>query len=218
MPGGGAGLAGVPLFRNHRGHRGAQRGKVPESQIVNSSQKKRGFFKKAVAFGVGVLAAFNLYTAKPAHAGGISGFYHGQLRNGTNIVIRNGQAYTQDGKYLGFVTPNGSINPIHGLTDTEMEKKLHDPRSRFFFKSGIITPQQEQPSQTPKRPVFNYSTAKEYIDEANKAYKAHDYKRIILLSEEALKRIQQGTLKATEREKSYINHFRIGGYDLINRH
>lgn len=67
------------------------------------------------------------------------------------------------------------------------------------------------------RKLGRYKTAKEYIDAGDIAYKQKKYSQVISLSEEAQRRIDEGTLSATDYEYRVIKRIGVIGRDLLNR-
>lgn len=129
-------------------------------------------------------------------------------RNMTMITIgdqKNTMKYNpRTGK---FYPSNFEFDPITG------EELISKDPSEIEPNVNTI----EVPEKKSDNPAYVFGTARQYIDEAIKAYEKKDYQKIIDLSEEALIRIQQGTLKATEQEIVYIEHYRAVGIDLLSR-
>ncbi len=114
------------------------------------------------------------------------------------ISIGNGLSITQDGKLT---------NSIGGVSI--------DNKGNSYVNVNPNPPQQNQniDELIRQHPRYNYSSAQKYIDEANAAYKKNDYQSIILLSEEALSRIQKKEIEATPKEVETIKHGKsVGEY------
>jgi len=78
----------------------------------------------------------------------------------------------------------------------------------------------EQPQHQPKHNIphksYHFKTAKEYLDAAKRSFKREDYKKALSITEEALRRIKAGTLKASKKTKQKLNEYRVTGYKLLN--
>jgi len=160
-----------------------QRIRLTEKEI-NNNPEKHGFFKKAVALGVGILAALNMYTAKPATAGN----YQANLNDGTPIIIKGSHAWSHDGKYLGVIQ-GGRVIPVPGASDPEAVKKI-DPRTSYFHIKNSFDPQQEQPSQTPEE-LYNSLKQRAYAFEKQGDYK-HAIETMLEISPDALRYHKSG--------------------------
>jgi hypothetical protein len=74
-----------------------------------------------------------------------------------------------------------------------------------------------QPKHNIPNKSYHFKTAKEYIDAANKSFKRKDYKRALSITEEALRRIRSGTLKASVKTKQKLNEYRSYGYKFMDK-
>jgi hypothetical protein len=109
---------------------------------------------------------------------------------------------------------NGQQTIIHG------DMSINHQNGEITVLPGYHQPNYDGKTQIYKsetKPIFNYKTAKQYIDEANIAYKKHDYQKIIYLFEEALDKINQGKIKATPDEVSKIKHYKGAGIELVEK-
>lgn len=75
----------------------------------------------------------------------------------------------------------------------------------------------EQPQPKPAIPRKNYKfkTAEAYIDAANKAFIHEDYISFLSFTEDALRRINAGTLKASRKSKQKLDKYKAVGYGLL---
>jgi hypothetical protein len=71
---------------------------------------------------------------------------------------------------------------------------------------------QPQPKHNIPNKSYRFKSANEYIDAANKSSKRKDYKKALSITEEALRRIRSGTLKASKKTKQKLNEYRASGY------
>ncbi len=62
---------------------------------------------------------------------------------------------------------------------------------------------------------YNYKTAKQYITAAKKAFIFDDYMEFMKITEDAVRRIKSGTLKASRKEKVRLEKYKAFGYGLL---
>jgi hypothetical protein len=84
-------------------------------------------------------------------------------------------------------------------------------------KPAITPKKHPQPQPKPAFPRKSYSlnTAGAYIHAAKKAFIRDDYREFLALTEDALRRISSGTLKASRKEKQKLVAFKAFGYGLL---
>lgn len=80
-----------------------------------------------------------------------------------------------------------------------------------------VTPIKGQP---PYRPVishkaYKFKTAGAYMNAAKIAFVNDEYREFIAISEDALRRIDSGTLVASEKTKLILNKYKTFGYSLL---
>jgi hypothetical protein len=75
----------------------------------------------------------------------------------------------------------------------------------------------DQPRSKPEIPhkYYHFKTVRAYISAANKAFIQDDYREFISVTEDALRRINAGTLKASGKTKLKLAKFREFGYGLL---
>ena len=82
-----------------------------------------------------------------------------------------------------------------------------------------VTQLKEQPQAKPKPTIpqksYNFKTAKGYITAAKKAFAKDDYVELISITEDALRRISAGTLKASKVSKQKLVKYKVAGYRLL---
>jgi hypothetical protein len=76
---------------------------------------------------------------------------------------------------------------------------------------------QAQPKPTTPHKRYKFRTAGEYITAAKKAFNQDDYKEFLSITEEALRKINAGTLKASKAARQKLNKYKVVGYGLINK-
>jgi hypothetical protein len=75
---------------------------------------------------------------------------------------------------------------------------------------------QPQPKHNIPHRSYQFKTAREYLDAAKKSFKREDYQKALFITEDALRRIKIGTLKASKNIKQKLNEYRVSGYKLLN--
>ncbi len=75
----------------------------------------------------------------------------------------------------------------------------------------------EQPQTKPVIPQksYYYKTVKAYITAAKKAFTKDDYIEFLSITEDALRRISAGTLKASKKSKQKLANYKVFGYGLL---
>jgi hypothetical protein len=77
--------------------------------------------------------------------------------------------------------------------------------------------EQSQPKPTVPRKSYYFKTAREYISAAKKAFTRDDYTEFISITEDALRRINAGTLKASKSTKQKLAKYKVFGYGLLEK-
>ena len=77
----------------------------------------------------------------------------------------------------------------------------------------------EQPRPIPAVPrkEYNFKTARAYINAAKKAFVRDDYVEFIAIAEDALRRISEGTLKASRKSRQKLTNYKSFGYGLLEK-
>ncbi|MDO9307479.1 MAG: hypothetical protein Q7V04_00295 [Deltaproteobacteria bacterium] len=76
--------------------------------------------------------------------------------------------------------------------------------------------------QTPPKPAipkksYNFKTVGAYVNAAKKAFIQDDYREFISITENALGRIDAGTLKASKKTRQKLTNYRTFGYGLLQQ-
>lgn len=77
--------------------------------------------------------------------------------------------------------------------------------------------EQTQPTAVIPRKNYSFKTAQAYINAAKKAFIQDDYLEFLSITEDALRRIDAGTLKASMKSKQKLTRFKIFGYGLLEK-
>jgi hypothetical protein len=79
----------------------------------------------------------------------------------------------------------------------------------------------EQPQARPKAAIpqksYYLKTVREYIAAAKKAFNREDYREFLSITEDALRRIRAGTLKASQKSKQTLAKYKVFGYGLLEK-
>lgn len=109
--------------------------------------------------------------------------------------------------------PNPISPPTQPVPQPAVTEATPTPKPATLIK--------EQSHPQPKHYIpnksYHFKTAKGYINAANKSFKRKDYKRALSITEEALRRIRFGTLKASTKTKQMLNEYRASGYKLLDK-
>ena len=64
---------------------------------------------------------------------------------------------------------------------------------------------------------YHFKTASAYINAAKKAFIQDDYREFLSITEDALRRIKAGTLKASKKTKQKLVNYKVLGYGLLEK-
>ena len=86
--------------------------------------------------------------------------------------------------------------------------------------AAAATPPAKQAAEHPPKPTiphkhYPFKTAKEYIAAAKKAFAQDDYLEFLALTEDALRRISAGSLKASKKNRQKLLKYQTFGYGLL---
>jgi hypothetical protein len=97
------------------------------------------------------------------------------------------------------------------------------PQSKAKEASTTTEPakQIQEPPQTPSKPTiphkrYKFKTVKGYINAAKKAFNQDNYIEFLSITEDALRRINAGTLKASMESIQKLNKYKVVGYRLLD--
>lgn len=76
---------------------------------------------------------------------------------------------------------------------------------------------QPHPKPAIPRKDYKFKTAGAYINAAKKAFIRDNYKEFISISEDALRRISAGTLKASKKTRQQLAAYMVFGYGLLEK-
>jgi hypothetical protein len=111
---------------------------------------------------------------------------------------------------------------------------IYNPASRMANPNPISPPTQPVPPtvvstdqlnrQVQTKPAhaiphksYHFKTVKAYIDAAKRAFSQDDYLKFLSVTEDALRRIHAGTLKASEKAKLKLEKYKAFGFGLLEK-
>jgi hypothetical protein len=106
---------------------------------------------------------------------------------------------------------------------------IYNPAAKMDNPNPLSAPTQSVPPpavsakpvvQSPARPVipqksYYFKTVSEYISAAKKAFARDDYIEFLSVTEDALRRIEAGTIKASRKSRQKLAKFKAFGYGLL---
>ena len=86
--------------------------------------------------------------------------------------------------------------------------------------AAVATPPAKQAAERPPKPAvphrhYPFKTVKEYIAAAKKAFAQDDYLEFLAITEDALRHIGAGTLKASKKSRQKLLKYQTFGYGLL---
>lgn len=131
------------------------------------------------------------------------------------------------------------VNPANKIYNPATDIKnpasnIYNPASRMDNPDPLSPPTQavpapqqpaeqlkEQPKSQPRIAIphknYHFKTVKAYINEAKKAFNQDNYLKFLAITEDALRRISAGTLKASEKAKQKLEKYKEFGYGLLEK-
>ncbi len=128
-----------------------------------------------------------------------------------------GAMYTIDNPASNIYNPATRMNNPNPLSPPT--QPVPQPTTEVTTTTKPAEQSKEQPKPKPAiHKKRHYSkTVREYINAAKKAFAKDDYKKFVSITEEALKRINDGTLKASKKEKQRLVKYKTFGYELLEK-
>ena len=106
---------------------------------------------------------------------------------------------------------------------------IYNPASQMTNPNPLSPPTQLQSAEQPKEQPqpqneisipqkhYHFKTVKAYILEAKKAFNEDNYTEFLSIAEDALRRINAGKLKASDKAKKKLEKYRTFGYELLEK-
>jgi hypothetical protein len=76
---------------------------------------------------------------------------------------------------------------------------------------------ESQPRPAIPQKEYNLKTARAYINAAKKAFVRDNYTEFIAIAEDAVRRINAGTLKASRKNRQQLIRYKVFGYGLLEK-
>ena len=77
--------------------------------------------------------------------------------------------------------------------------------------------EQPRPRSAIPQKSYNFKTVTAYINAAKKAFVRDDYPEFLSITEDALRRISAGTLKASKKTERKLAKYKVFGYGLLEK-
>lgn len=77
--------------------------------------------------------------------------------------------------------------------------------------------EQPRPKSAIPQKSYHFKTVRAYINAAKKAFAQDDYMEFISITEDALRRISAGTLKASKKTERKLAKYKVFGYELLDK-
>jgi hypothetical protein len=115
-------------------------------------------------------------------------------------------------------------NPAARMNDPEPLSPPTQPlpaaRAALPEATAAARPEKKGREQSQPRPAipqksFNLKTARAYINAAKKAFVRDDYMEFIAIAEDAVRRINAGTLNASGKNRKQLLRYKVFGYKLL---
>ncbi len=77
--------------------------------------------------------------------------------------------------------------------------------------------QQARPKPAIPQKDYNYKTARAYINAAKKAFSRDDFVEFVAIAEDAVRRMNSGTLKTSKKNRQQLVNYTVFGYGLLEK-
>jgi hypothetical protein len=106
-------------------------------------------------------------------------------------------------------------NPLSPPTQSVLQPTAKEIQT--VKEPALQTNKQQKPQVVPTiaNKSYHFKSVKEYINSAKKTFTQKDYKECISVTEDALRRISAGTLKASKKSKRQLVKYKNSGYELL---
>lgn len=110
---------------------------------------------------------------------------------------------------------------------------IYNPAARMDNPNPLSPPTQPAPAAKPADQIknqvqtkprlaiphksYHFRTVKAYINAAKIAFNQDDFLKFLSVTEDALRRINAGTLKASEKAKQQLEKYKVFGYGLLEK-
>jgi hypothetical protein len=121
---------------------------------------------------------------------------------------------------INIYNPAGRMdnpNPLSPPTQPIQQPKEPETNASTKLEEQIKKPAQAKPKPYVPVKIYNFKTAKGYVNAAKKAFIRDEFVEFLSIVEDAFRRIDDGTLKASKKTTQKLNKYKIFGYGLIEK-
>jgi len=129
----------------------------------------------------------------------------GRIKNPANKI--DNPASRIDNPASNIYNPASQMADPNPLSPPTQQRSAEQPKEQMQPQYGITIPEKH----------YHFKTVKAYILEAKKAFNQDDYIEFLSITEDALRRINAGKLKASNKAKQKLEKYRSFGYGLLEK-
>ena len=113
-------------------------------------------------------------------------------------------------------------NPLSPPTQPGPQPAVTEPQPTVTEATTAAKPakqitEQPRPKSTVPQKSYYFKTVKEYISAAKKAFIQDDFVEFLSITEDALRRIHAGTLKASKKSREMLVRYKMFGYGFLEK-
>ncbi|MBL0225786.1 MAG: hypothetical protein IPQ16_09495 [Geobacteraceae bacterium] len=167
---------------------------------------KRSAVGAVFALCLGVPAAAEMYTIKnPAE----------KINNPADKIYNPAtQVKNPAANIYNPATRMNSPDPLSPPTQPVIQQAAPETPSA---RPETLSNKKPQPKPAVPHKKYDFKTVSAYINAAKRAFSRDDYREFIAITEDALRRIDAGTLKASRKSKQRLSGYKIFGYGLLEK-
>jgi len=129
-----------------------------------------------------------------------------------------GAMYEIDNPASNIYNPASRINNPNPLSPpTKPVPRPTVTETTTATKPANQSKEQPRPRSTIPQKSYYFKTATAYINAAKKAFARDDYMEFLSITEDALRRISAGTLKASKKTERKLAKYKVLGYGLLDK-
>lgn len=103
-------------------------------------------------------------------------------------------------------------NPLSPPVQAVPQPAAEVPIAKRPVKQAEVLP---TPASTVPAKSYNLKSAREYVNAAKRAFVRDEYMKFVSITEDALRRISAGTLKASKKTRQQLVKYKVFGYGLL---
>lgn len=129
-----------------------------------------------------------------------------------------GAMYEIDNPASNIYNPATRMNNPNPLSPpTQPVPKPAATETTTVTKPAKQIKEQPRPRSAIPQKSYNFKTVTAYINAAKKAFARDDYPEFLSITEDALRRISAGTLKASKKTERKLTKYKVLGYGLLEK-